>query len=112
MEKDSEKYWKLAGAFALGVVGMATVSKLFWDKEEETDGEGKKNIKKVKFESKVVQQEELKEIIDMTIKETLENYNKDNSFSQQNKHKAGFKKTNYILSRRRYSESDEPIYKI
>lgn len=79
------------------------------DKHKEPASPGKDTKRKVKFDPQTMQLEEIKEIISLTIRETMEK-------SEKNEPKVsagatGNKRMDQKM-RRRYSENDEPIYKI
>lgn len=112
MDSDTKKIAIGVAAFAAGALCAGFISKHIFGDSENSDGkeaEGKKG-KKVNFDPEVLQQEEVKEIINMTIKETMDKFNRE-SHIKTDKSKLTQKQRD-SQSRRRYSENDEPIYKI
>ncbi|CAI2366528.1 unnamed protein product [Moneuplotes crassus] len=76
-------------------------------KEEKKEDEKSQNEpKKVKFNKEVIEQEEIKDIINLAIKETIGKLSEKHSDKDK-----GFKVIQPAM-RRRYSENDEPIIKI
>lgn len=64
----------------------------------------------VRFGSEVVEHAELKEIIEKAVRETMTNLSEKQY--QQEKNKGRVQARDDSRPRRRYSENDEPIYKI
>lgn len=98
--------------FTAGIICTYLLNKFFNSpKEEVVEKEEKKEKqeKKVKFNQDVENQENLKDIINATIKETLERVSEVNY--QANKTKSPSVVMHEPIKRRRYSENDEPIYK-
>jgi thymidylate kinase len=79
------------------------------EEQKELSSPSKESKRKVKFDPEVLQQEEMKEIISMTIRETLQNL--ERSSLKDNAGATGNKRMDQKM-RRRYSENDEPIYKV
>jgi hypothetical protein len=65
----------------------------------------------VRFGSEVVEHAELKEIIDKAVRETMANVSEKQYFNRK-RITQDFQGRDEDRSRRRYSENDEPIYKI
>lgn len=108
MEKlTSNKYLGYFGAFIVGAVVMKLLfSQKKGDGKEPTAKDGKKVI----FDKATENQEDIKEMIKIAVKETLSKY------EEHEKPKNGKFKVNMNAltqkKRRNYSEVEEPIYKI
>lgn len=116
MEGDTKKFFGVAAAFALGAITMGLISKYMSSSsapavEEETIKPEQAKEKKVTFGPEVLQHEELKDIINLAMKETLEKMMNKNEIKNE-KMRPILKHANEPKARRRYSENEEPIYKI
>lgn len=125
MEESKLSYLKYGIAFALGIAAYKLGSYFFEKKavehhedikkepvrREETKEESIENdSKKVRFASNITMQEELKELILKTVKETIGVIKKDDDIGSNRK--GSVRIHNEPKSRRRFSEVEEPIYKI
>ena len=108
MENTSyQKYLGYIAAFALGTIAY----RLFIRPQSGSASEGDSDPKKVKFDTDTLQHEDVKDIIELAVKETIRKYEGQTPIKLDKGHSK--KPTNVAdKSRRRYSESDEPIYKI
>ena len=127
MEENKLSYAKYGIAFFLGIAAYKVGSYFLSKKEEinlhednsqnkhheesKDEGTGSES-KKVRFSSDISQQEELKELIEKTIKETVGFMKKGDDISNTSHRKGLSKYQQENKSRRRYSETEEPIYKI
>lgn len=102
------KFITIAAAFGLGVLAMKYFGSASGSVEEDKKDDNKKE-KKVSFPESVEKEQEMKEIIKLAIKETLNNLE-----TKEKKRKPGptMNKEQSRQDRRRMSESEEPIYKI
>ena len=102
---EGSSYKEYLGYIAAFAIGAITYKFLFPGPPAKAEkNENKKDGKKVSFYSDVEKQEELKEMIRMTVKETLVERTQIKSKNQV--------ATSSESQRRRYSLNDEPIYKI
>lgn len=114
MENSTVKtYLGYAGVFALGAIASHLLFKKREedDKEEPVSKEEKKKTK-VTFDNEVLKLEELKEVIKMVVKETIAKLEDRLEINIEPPKPKKFQKTPETNMRRKYSASEEPIYKI